>query len=509
MYYMAMEQTQTSVSQQDGILIVSCVGVLDEKNSPAIFGSIIKYAKEAPQVAIIDFTRVLGIKTAFINGALEVIKFIKASGGAVMIILGGMGDILEITGLKQMAETVESVEAWKIYARSHFPHIVDFILSSQEKIERKQATSAQTVDMKDWKFFNDSEKKEIDIEKVLEYAIAWNASDIHLAENKPLTYRIEGLLLKMDQEPLLTADHMIQIKNALLKAHPKMLEILDTMHDVDFGYTTKKDHVSFRVNGAWSMENLTFAFRRIEQSAKTVEELGLPEGIRAFLKAKQGLVLVTGPAGSGKSTTLVAMLEEINQTRGEKIITIEDPIEFVFSDKKSVFNQREVGRDTNSFVAAIRAALREDPDIVMVGEMRDTDTVEAVLNLAETGHLVFSTLHTSGSAQTMTRISQFFSPDEQRQIFTRLADNLLGVISQRLIPRRDGSNKRIALYELMLVNSGIKNLIRSGDMAQIENAIQTGRAEGMIPMATYAQELEKKGIIQKDDYIGFFTNQDI
>jgi len=155
------------------------------------------------------------------------------------------------------------------------------------------------------------------------------------------------------------------------------------------------------------------------------------------------------------------MLEEINKTRGENIITIEDPIEFLFEDRKSVFSQREVGRDTNSFVAAIRAAMREDPDVVMVGEMRDTETVEAALNLAETGHLVFSTLHTAGSVQTISRIVQFFSPEQQRQIYTRLADSLLGVISQRLVPRHDVENQRIALFELMLVNSGIKNLIRS------------------------------------------------
>jgi twitching motility protein PilT len=302
---------------------------------------------------------------------------------------------------------------------------------------------------------------------------------------------------------------MDQIKKKILEKHPDIMEKLDKYHDVDFGYITEADKVSFRVNGAWALENLNFTFRRIEQNAKSIKDLGLPDAIDRFLTAKQGLVLVTGPTGSGKSTTLVAMLEEINRTRGENIITIEDPIEFLFTDKKSVFSQREVGRDTSSFVAAIRAAMREDPDVVMVGEMRDTDTVEAALNLAETGHLVFSTLHTSGSVQTISRIVQFFSPDQQRQIFTRLADSILGVLSQRLVPRRDGSNKRIALFELMLVNSGIKNLIRSGDLAQVNNAIQMGRSEGMIPMYVYAQELEQKGIIHRDDYAGFFTNQDI
>ncbi len=199
----------------------------------------------------------------------------------------------------------------------------------------------------------------------------------------------------MEKEPFLTEDHLNQIKEAMLGEHPDIIKKLDEIHDVDFGYVSKKDKVSFRVNGFWTLQRLSFTLRRIEQHAKTIEELGLPRAIDAFLSAKQGLVLVTGPTGSGKSTTLVAMLEEINRTRGENIITIEDPIEFLFEDKKSIFSQREIGRDTDSFVGAIRAAMREDPDIVMVGEMRDTETVEAALNLAETGHLVFSTLHTS------------------------------------------------------------------------------------------------------------------
>lgn len=504
-----MELTQTLVSQQDGILTVMCVGMLDETTAPAILASMVKYAKEAPQVALIDFTQASGIKTAFINGMLEVSKYIKASGWAVIIIPGAMNEILEITGIKQMAQTVTNLDEGKSYARTHFPHILDFILWQKQKTEVEHVTASQSDELKNWNFFSDADKKNIDIEKVLKYAIISRASDTHLAVNKPITYRIEGVLVKIEQEPVLTADHLNQIKKILLEKHPEIEKRLDTMHDADFWYITKEDRISFRVNGAWSMENLTFTFRRIEQTPKSIQELELPEAISNFLKAKQGLVLVTGPTGSWKSTTLVAMLDEINKTRSEKIITIEDPIEFLFSDKKSTFNQREVGRDTDSFVAAIRAAMREDPDIVMVWEMRDTDTVEAALNLAETGHLVFSTLHTSGSVQTISRIVQFFEPEQQRQIFTRLADSILGVISQRLVRRRDGTNKRVALFELMLVNSGIKNLIRSGDLAQVNNAIQMGRSEGMIPMYVYAQELEQKWIIHRDDYMGFFTNQDI
>lgn len=503
-----MELNQSTVSQQDGILLVSCFGILDEQNSPAIFWNIVKYAKEAPQVTIIDFTRVLGIKTAFITGIIEVTKYIKASWGAVIIVPGNMGDILDVTGVKQMTEIVSSIEEWKAYAQTHFPHILNFVTDLKEKTALAGVTVWQNVDLKNWQFFSDTEKTKIDIEKILEYAILAKASDIHLTTGKPITFRIEGVLLKIEGEPPLTAGHMWQIEGSLLEKHPEIKEKLDRVHDADFGYISKKDHVSFRVNGAWSIENLNFTLRRIEQNAKTIQELWLPDAIKTFIKAKQGLVLVTGPTGSWKSTTLVAMLDEINKTRWEKIITIEDPIEFLFSDKKSIINQREVWRDTDSFVAAIRAAMREDPDVVMVWEMRDTDTVEAALNLAETGHLVFSTLHTAGSVQTISRIIQFFDPSEQKQIFTRLADSILGVLSQRLIPRRD-TNKRIALFELMIVNSGIKNLIRLWDMAQINNAIQMGRSEGMIPMYIYAQELEQKGIIHRDDYMGFFTNQDI
>ncbi len=180
---------------------------------------------------------------------------------------------------------------------------------------------------------------------------------------------------------------------------------------------------------------------------------------------------MTGPTGSGKSTTMVSIIDQINATRKEHIITIEDPIEFIFSDKQSIFSQREVGRDTNSFVSAIRAAMREDPDIVMVGEMRDKETVEAAMNLAETGHLVFSTLHTSGSVQTINRLIQFFEPDIQNQVRIRLADSLLGVLSQRLIPRANGGG-RVGIHELMYITPAIKNLIKSGDLIQINNNIE-------------------------------------
>ncbi len=245
------------------------------------------------------------------------------------------------------------------------------------------------------KFFTDESKEIPDIEKILGNSITLNASDIHLQAGKCITYRVEGVLIQMTEYPTLTEKHLEIVKEALLAHHPKTKKDLETDHDVDFGYLSEKNNVSFRVNGFWALGKLGFSFRRIEKKAKTCEELGLPRAIDKFIHAKQGLVLITGPTGSGKSTTLVSMLEEINMLRGDNIITIEDPIEFIFTDKRSIFSQREIGRDTESFPAAIRAAMREDPDIVMIGEMRDAATVEAALNLAETGHLVLSTLHTS------------------------------------------------------------------------------------------------------------------
>ena len=286
----------------------------------------------------------------------------------------------------------------------------------------------------------------------------------------------------------------------------KKREAFYTVHDVDFAYIAK-DGTPFRVNGFFKLGRLGFVLRRIERDAKKMEDLGLPEGVSKILTAKQGLFLITGPTGSGKSTTMVSIIDRINETRREHIITIEDPVEFIFTDKNSIFSQREAGRDTEGFVSAISAAMREDPDIVMVGEMRDKETVEAAMNLAETGHLVFSTLHTSGSVQTINRLIQFFHPDIQNQVRIRLADSLLGVLSQRLIPKADGHG-RAAIHELMFITPAIRNLIKSGDLVQINNNIELGSQEGMITMRNSADKLAEKGVVKLEDYIGYFTNDE-
>ena len=348
--------------------------------------------------------------------------------------------------------------------------------------------------------------RKISIEAILKYAIDKWASDVHLSTGKYVTYRIQGKLHRMTEAELLSKEDIASIQSEMLEQYPKQLKLFKDTGDLDFAYMSDDD-TSFRVNAFRRLQKTSFVFRRIEKEPVPMSELKLPVGVQKFLTAKQGLVLVTGPTGAGKSTTLVAMLEEINKTRSEHIITIEDPIEFVFTDKKSIFSQREVWRDTQSFVKAIRAAMREDPDIVMIGEMRDVETVEAALSLAETGHLVFSTLHTSGSVATISRIIQFFKSNIQHQIQARLWDALLWVLSQRLLPRRD-TEGRVAMHEMMYLTPGIKNIIRTWDIGQLNNAIELGRSEGMLPMKISAKMLEKSGKIYREDWIHFFKNKD-
>jgi len=348
-----------------------------------------------------------------------------------------------------------------------------------------------------------------EIEGILAYAIKVKASDIHLSEGDYIGFRVHGEIGKMSQggeQAKVSKEMMYKLTIELLHGDEKKFKEFLEKHDMDFAYVSA-DGTPFRVNGFFKLGRIGFVLRRIERDAKKMEDLGLPEGVSKILTAKQGLFLITGPTGSGKSTTMVSIIDRINEERQEHIITIEDPVEFIFSDKKSIFSQREVGRDTDSFVAAIRAAMREDPDIVMVGEMRDKETVEAAMNLAETGHLVFSTLHTSGSVQTINRLIQFFNPDIQAQVRVRLADSLLGVLSQRLLPKANEPG-RVGIHELMYITPAIKNLIKSGDFIQINNNIELGTQDGMISMRNSADRLRDQGIVREEDYAGFFTNDD-
>lgn len=348
-----------------------------------------------------------------------------------------------------------------------------------------------------------------EIESILAHAIKLKASDVHISEGDYIGFRVHGEIGKVTQggeRAKVSKDMIHKLTLELLRGdEPKFKEFL-AKHDMDFAYVSA-DGTPFRVNGFFKLGRIGFVLRRIERESQKMENLGLPDGVKKILTAKQGLFLITGPTGSGKSTTMVSIIDRINENRSEHIITIEDPVEFIFTDKKSIFSQREVGRDTDSFVAAIRAAMREDPDIVMVGEMRDKETVEAAMNLAETGHLVFSTLHTSGSVQTINRLIQFFNPDIQSQVRVRLADSLLGVLSQRLLPKAE-EHGRVGIHELMFITPAIKNLIKSGDLIQINNNIELGSQDGMITMRSSAERLRDQGIVKEESYIGFFTNDD-
>jgi len=342
------------------------------------------------------------------------------------------------------------------------------------------------------------------LQGVLAFAVQMDASDLHLSEGEPVGYRVHGVIAKAGTRALSHED-LEAFARAIFAGRDDLYSAFLSRKDADFSFVAA-DGTPFRCNGYFKQGKMAFALRKIMREAKKVEDLGMPEGVARALAFRQGLFLVTGPTGSGKSTSMVALVDRINETRAEHIVTIEDPVEFLFTPKKSVFSQREVGRDTDGFAPALRAAMREDPNVVMVGEMRDRETVEAAVNLAETGHLVFSTLHTASSAQTVARLVQFFPPDLQHQARARIADALSGVLSQRLLPRADGKG-RVACYELMYVTPAIRNMIRSGDLVQMNNAVATGAQEGMVTMRHWAKRLVGSEQVREQDAAALFAHE--
>jgi len=337
---------------------------------------------------------------------------------------------------------------------------------------------------------------------ILDYAIREGASDVHISEWEAIGFRVQWHLAKAGSTKL----DSLKIKQILLELFKDNKEAVREFlekRDADFAFI-HTDGTPFRVNAFFKLGRCSFVMRKIASEPKTIEELGLPRWVQKFTKAKQWLILVTWPTWSWKSTSMVSVLDAINRERREHILTIEDPVEFIFKDNKSIFSQREIGKDTMNFSSALRAAMREDPDIVMVWEMRDRETVEAAMELAETWHLVISTLHTAGSVQTITRLVNFFHPELQHSIRYKLWDILFGVLSQRLIPKVGGG--RVGIYEVMMMTPWIRNLIRSGDLVQINNAIEMGQSEGMIAMKNYADNLAMKGIVNEEDYINYFQD---
>lgn len=331
------------------------------------------------------------------------------------------------------------------------------------------------------------------LQKLLDIAIQRGASDLHLTIGVPPTLRIDGKLIPIEKEAILTSEECTKLVEAIMSQ--EQIERYRQRKELDFSFGFKQTR--FRVNAYFQMGNLAASLRLIPTEIKTLQQLGLPPILEKFALPSQGFVIITGPTGHGKSTTLASLIEYINQNRNEHIITIEDPIEYVFKHKKSIITQREVGNDTNSFARALRSALREDPNVILVGEMRDLETIDAALTLAETGHLVFTTLHTNNAAQTADRIIDVFPPYQQQQVRLQLANVLLGVVSQRLLPRVSGG--RVAACEIMIADAAVRSLIREGKTHQLPNIIQTSASEGMIALDKVLAELVNKGEVTIDD----------
>ena len=307
------------------------------------------------------------------------------------------------------------------------------------------------------------------LDKILIFAVKKGASDIHLSSGYPPIFRMHGQLEKIDTQ-IISAAHMKELVNELLTEEQKTA--YESSRELDFAYAIP-GIARFRTNAYFQLNGKALAFRVIPDRIRPLEELGAPPGVYYLARQQEGLVLVTGPTGSGKSTTLAAMIDLIDSERQVHVITIEDPIEYVYKGKNCLINQRELGPHTKSFANALRAALREDPDVILVGEMRDLETIALALTASETGHLVFATLHTNSAAETINRIVDVFPAGQQDQIRAQFADSVLGVISQRLLPTKDKKG-RVAAMEIMIATPAIRNLIREGKIHQIPSAIQTG-----------------------------------
>ncbi len=328
----------------------------------------------------------------------------------------------------------------------------------------------------------------MDIKQLLQLCIDKGSSDLHIISGIPPYLRLEGRLEPVPGEEVANPESVNKFIKEILSS--EQLERLSVNKEIDFSLPFNQK-ARFRVNAYTQKGNFAIAFRTIPLDIPLLDDLGLPQILHTFTGLRQGLILVTGPTGHGKSTTLAAMINEINMQRAEHIVTIEDPIEFIFKPDKSIISQREMGFDTHSWQIALRSVLREDPDVVLVGEMRDHETIASALTVAETGHLVFATLHTNSAAQTIDRIVDVFPEEQQEQVRLQLSNVVEAVFSMRLVPGVDG--KRLVTYEVMLGTSAIKTSIREGKTHQIDNILQTSTEVGMNTMEMTLAGLVKSG----------------
>ncbi len=335
--------------------------------------------------------------------------------------------------------------------------------------------------------------QELKIEILLEEVVRRRASDLHLQVGLPPMLRVDGSLTPINGFNTLDEKTVEELVYSVLDQDQRQILIKDKEFDFSFAFGTLG---RFRVNAFHERGNLAAAFRLIPNEIKTIAELGLPPVVSNFANYPRGLVLITGPTGSGKSTTLAALLDKINTERSQHIITIEDPIEFTHKSKKSAVVQREVHYDTFSFSAALRSSLRQDPDVVLIGEMRDLETISAAITIAETGHLVFATLHTNSAAQSIDRMIDVFPPHQQPQIRAQLSSILMAICSQRLVPAIGGG--RVPATEILIANPAVRNIIREGKSHQLDAVIQTGADQGMQTMDRTLVGLVQNGIITYD-----------
>lgn len=336
------------------------------------------------------------------------------------------------------------------------------------------------------------------LDDILIQARKVGASDVHVSVGVPIKCRIHGTLKDLTATPLTGADTKALVEQMIPK---RLISDFNETGEADFSYAIP-DQGRFRVNVFKQKGSMAFVIRLINTEIPEPESLGLTESVIDLTNKKRGLVLVTGPTGSGKSTTLASLINKINENYSHHIITLEDPIEYLHVHKKSIVNQREIGMDTDSYAASLRAALREDPDVILVGEMRDLETISTAVTAAETGHLVFSTLHTIGAAATIDRIIDVFPPHQQPQIRLQLATLLEAIISQQLMKTADGKG-RVAAFEILHATSAVRALIREGKSHQIPSIIQTSRKSGMITMDDSIFDLYTAGKVSRDEAITF------
>jgi len=342
------------------------------------------------------------------------------------------------------------------------------------------------------------------IDELLEHCVNVGASDLHLSVASPPVVRVHGKLVAVDDADPLDADTTQALLYRILSTEQQKRLELD--RQIDLAHYVP-GVARFRVNVYFQRDALGAALRQIPQEIKSLDELGLPSTLHELTKKPRGLVLVTGPTGSGKSTTLAALIDEINRTRSEHILTIEDPVEFVHRHKRCIVNQREVGSDATTFGNALRAALRQDPDVILLGEMRDLETIATALTAAETGHLVLGTLHTQSAPGTIDRIIDVFPAEQQEQVRVQLAATLEGVVTQMLLPTANGSG-RVAALEVLFPDDAVRNLIRQGKAEQIYSVMQTNRSRGMRTLEQSLADLTISGVITKDVALGATSKPD-